>query len=334
MIHQQALAAKAIDMSHVMNVVVKIINSIRAKALQHRLFKSLLDELDSEYGDLILHADVRWLSRGKVLQRFLDLLPEIIIFLKSRGEEYDQLSDDACLLDLGFLTDLTAKLNDLNRELQGKDRSIGDMISAVNAFKTKLDLWSSQIRRGRLNKHFTNLDKVFQNLKEKTAFHPKQFCAILCKLTSEFDRRFVEVQRMSQVAAFVSNPFLTTECTDIEQLSDKLEDVFAVTSDIEMEITGLVHNSQLKGRAKDQDFWSSVCREKYPLIVSCVLKLHAYFGSTYLCEMAFSQMKIIKSKFRTRMTDAHLNDALRLAISNYEPDFKMLANNVQSQQSH
>ena len=51
-IHQQALAAKAIDMSHVMNVVVKIINSIRAKALQHRLFKSLLDELDSEYGDL------------------------------------------------------------------------------------------------------------------------------------------------------------------------------------------------------------------------------------------------------------------------------------------
>lgn len=269
-----------------------------------------------------------------MLQRFLDLLPEIVIFLKSRGEEYDQLSDDAWLLDLGFLTDLTAKLNDLNRELQGKDRGIGDMISAVNAFKTKLDLWSSQIQRGRLNKHFTNLEKVFQNLKEKTAFHPEQFCAILCKLTSEFDRRFVELQRMSQAAAFVSNPFLTTECTDIEQLSDKLEDVFAVTSDVEMEITGLVHDSQLKARAKDQDFWSFVCREKYPLIVSCALKLHAYFGSTYLCEMAFSQMKIIKSKFRTRMTDAHLNNALRLAISNYEPDFKMLANNVQSQQSH
>ena len=97
----------------------------------------------------------------------------------------------------------------------------------------------------------------------------------------------------------------------------------------------LLNNSKLKARAKDQDFWSVyVSREKYPLIVSCALKLHAYFGSTYLCEMAFSQMKIIKSKFRTRMTDAHLNDALRLAISNYEPDFKMLANNVQSQQSH
>ncbi|KAK1881508.1 General transcription factor II-I repeat domain containing protein 2, partial [Dissostichus eleginoides] len=60
---------------------------------------------------------------------------EIISFLKSRNEEYEQLSDDTWLLDLGFLTDLTAKLNDLNRELQGKDRELGHMISAVEAFK-------------------------------------------------------------------------------------------------------------------------------------------------------------------------------------------------------
>ncbi|KAK1881707.1 SCAN domain containing protein 3, partial [Dissostichus eleginoides] len=60
----------------------------------------------------------------------------------------------------------------------------------------------------------------------------------------------------------------------------------------------------------------------------------AYFGSTYLCETAFSQMKIIKSKYRTRMTDAHLTDCLRLAITNYQPDFKRLTDNVQSQQSH
>ncbi|KAJ4934777.1 hypothetical protein JOQ06_007559, partial [Pogonophryne albipinna] len=90
----------------------------------HKIVSFTTDELDSVYGDLILHADVRWLSRGKVLQRFLDLLPEIISFLKSRNEEYEQLSDDTWLLDLGFLTDLTAKLNDLNRELQGKDREL------------------------------------------------------------------------------------------------------------------------------------------------------------------------------------------------------------------
>ena len=114
-IHQQALVGKVLNFSHVMTLVVKLINSIRVKALQHRLFKALLDELDAAYGDLLLHAEVRWLSRGKVLQRFVDLLPEIKTFLSTKNEEHEELSDDAWLLDLVFLTDLTAKLNTQQR---------------------------------------------------------------------------------------------------------------------------------------------------------------------------------------------------------------------------
>ena len=64
-----------------------------------------MDELDASYGDLILHADVRWLSRGKVLQRFVDLLPNINTFLSTRNEVHEELSNDAWLLDLGFMTD-------------------------------------------------------------------------------------------------------------------------------------------------------------------------------------------------------------------------------------
>lgn len=65
-IHQQALVGKVVDFSHVMTLVVKLINSIRAKALQQRLFKALLDELDAAYGDLILHADVWWQSATEI----------------------------------------------------------------------------------------------------------------------------------------------------------------------------------------------------------------------------------------------------------------------------
>ena len=78
-IHQQALVGKVVDFSHVMTLVVKSINSTRAKALHHHLFKLLMDELDAAFGDLILHADICWLRRGKVLQRFVDLLQDFSV---------------------------------------------------------------------------------------------------------------------------------------------------------------------------------------------------------------------------------------------------------------
>ncbi|QQP40840.1 Uncharacterized protein FKW44_015026 [Caligus rogercresseyi] len=58
-IHQQALCAKVIGFEHVMTPVVRIINSIRSKAKQHRSFKVLLEELSAEYRDLLLHTDIR-----------------------------------------------------------------------------------------------------------------------------------------------------------------------------------------------------------------------------------------------------------------------------------
>ncbi|CAH1953705.1 unnamed protein product [Acanthoscelides obtectus] len=51
-----------------MILVVKIVNKIRAQALQRRLFKTLADEIDCQYGELLLHSEVRWLSRGRVLK--------------------------------------------------------------------------------------------------------------------------------------------------------------------------------------------------------------------------------------------------------------------------
>ena len=132
------------------------------------------------YGDLLLYSEVWWLNRGKVLQRFVDLLPEIKTFLETRKEEHEELSDDQWLLDLGFLTDLTAKLNALNNELQGKDRHLPHMIT-VNAFKAKLGVWNRQLKNGRLT-HFPNLEKKSQAIGDKNAFHPEQYCVHLDKV--------------------------------------------------------------------------------------------------------------------------------------------------------
>jgi len=49
------------------------------------------------------------------------------------------------------------------------------------------------------------------------------------------------------------------------------------------------------------------------------------FGSTFVCEATFSCMVYMKSKYRNRLTDAHLQDNLIIATTRYEPRFRKLA---------
>ena len=60
------------------------------------------------------------------------------------NEDTTLLSNIVWLLDLAFLTDMTEKLNALNCGLQGEQKTIAVMISAVKAFKSKLNLLCSK----------------------------------------------------------------------------------------------------------------------------------------------------------------------------------------------
>ncbi|GFV40913.1 general transcription factor II-I repeat domain-containing protein 2B [Trichonephila clavipes] len=91
-IHQQALCAKSglASLDNVITLVTKIVNLISSQALNKRKFDALLDEVNSAYNGLIMYNNVRWLSRGNVLQRFVDCLEEIRLFLQneSKIEQY------------------------------------------------------------------------------------------------------------------------------------------------------------------------------------------------------------------------------------------------------
>ncbi|GBM19084.1 hypothetical protein AVEN_236910-1 [Araneus ventricosus] len=86
-IHQEALCAQTFpaEIVEVMNLVIKIINSILSKALYHRQFKDFLEEIDIQFSDLLMHNKVRWLSRGNELQRFALCLGEIKTFLNEKA---------------------------------------------------------------------------------------------------------------------------------------------------------------------------------------------------------------------------------------------------------
>ena len=47
---------------------------------------------------------------------------------------------------LGFLTDINGHLNILNKQLQGEDKIVCDMISHITAFESKLKLFQMQLR--------------------------------------------------------------------------------------------------------------------------------------------------------------------------------------------
>ena len=89
------------------------------------------------------------------MERFRELLPKIKELLKQfKDAEYAQLEDEQLLLDLAFLTDLTALINELNLELQRKEKNIVDIISSVNPFKRKLQLLSIKLQRHDLRATF------------------------------------------------------------------------------------------------------------------------------------------------------------------------------------
>ena len=73
---------------------LKIVNIIRAKGLNHRQFRNFIHDLGSEYGHVLYHCEVRWLSRVKVL------------FLEMKDMLNRELSDGIWICNVAFLTDI------------------------------------------------------------------------------------------------------------------------------------------------------------------------------------------------------------------------------------
>lgn len=144
-LHQEALCCKSLKMDHVMEVVVRTVNFIRARGLNHRQFDSLLSDCNITHG-LPDHSEVRWLSRGAV--RFFDLRGEIGQFMEKKGKPVKELQFPLWLQDLAFMVDITEHLNNLNRMLQGRKKIVTQYYDSIHAFKLKLTLWETQIASG------------------------------------------------------------------------------------------------------------------------------------------------------------------------------------------
>lgn len=106
LIHQSLLCAKLSgELKQTMDSVMEIINFIRCtSSLQHRLFRKLLKDMSAEYKDLLIHNDIRWLSKANALKRFSELREEILVFLRAsnlkKSSKFLSLMEDDDLMPL------------------------------------------------------------------------------------------------------------------------------------------------------------------------------------------------------------------------------------------
>lgn len=85
-IHQESLYAQSLRLNNVMSTVVSCINFVKSRGFNSRQFKELLNDLGSEYGDLVYHCEVRWLSHGNMLMRFYEPRDEFKQFMEMEGK--------------------------------------------------------------------------------------------------------------------------------------------------------------------------------------------------------------------------------------------------------
>ncbi|KAI6648708.1 General transcription factor II-I repeat domain-containing protein 2 [Oopsacas minuta] len=329
-IHQESLCGKSLKYQNVMDVVVKVINFIRSKGLNHRQFRTLLKELDSQYGDILYHCEVRWLSRGRVLQRFNDLFTEIRIFiiekdanLKTKNGEHviEQMNNKNWLFDFACLSDITGHLNDLNIRLQGRGKFISQLWSHVRSFMEKLSLFISQAERNDF-RHLPSVAKLLTDNPEEI-FMTNKLKLNLKTLSQNFSERFYVFQEYEHEFHLFEDPFSinVADCED---------------SGVQLELIDLKYHEPLKSAFSTGDliaFYQLMDEKAFPKLKSHAFYIGSMLGATDANEQSFSFMKAVKTSHRSRITNEHLDSVVRLALSPISPNIVDLVGSKRCQKS-
>ncbi|XP_059799794.1 SCAN domain-containing protein 3-like [Hypanus sabinus] len=321
-IHREMLASRKMSpvLNRVLSDVVEAINYIKAKALNSRLFEQLCEEMDAEHKRLVLHTEVRWLSRGRALARVFELREPLQRFLSGKKSPLAaHFSDEEWIAKLAYLCDIFNLLNELNLSLQGRMTTVFKLADKVSAFKTKLELWGRRVDRGIFDM-FPTLAGILGETEAAPSFS-QLVHDHLSSLMTEFECYFPTANDPRCANEWVRDPFVNVPGES--SMSAREED----------QLLKLANDGELKSMFDITSlpaFWINV-KAEYPEIATKALKTLLPFPTSFLCEVGFSAMNAVKTKLRNRQD---IRNPLRVSLSPIIPRWDRLVAGKQAQGSH
>ena len=290
-IHREMLASRKLspELHSVFGDVVKMINLIKAHALNTRLFEQICEDMVAEHKCFFLHTEARWLSRGKSLNRVFELREPLQRFLLEKNSDLsNKFSDEKWVLKLAYLCDIFNLLNELNLSLQGKMTTVFNLADKVAAFKNKLKLWEQRVNK--------RVFDMFQTLAEtlKGSEPEQEFFDLVTShfrvLLQEFKRYFPSAKDPQAAKKWIRIPFIFKPGGS--NLPVRQEDQLLDTAN-DGNLKRLFDTMTLPM------FWMKVLLE-YPDLAIKALKTLLPFPTSYLCESGFF---VMAAQRRNRETD-------------------------------
>ncbi|KAJ7990392.1 hypothetical protein DPEC_G00299830 [Dallia pectoralis] len=220
----------------------------------------------------------------------------------------EELFDPVWLANLAFLVDITKHLNVLNVNLQGKDAVVTQLYAHIKAFGTKLQLFQRHLSQTEpCTAHFPALKEVSDSFpRDNIGAQMKSYATAIASLSVEFNKRFRDFAVFEKDMLLFSSPFSVDHNDAPPQLQ------------CDDECRGKHQQCSLV------DFYRQLDKNRFPEMRSFAKKMLSLFGSTYLCQQTFSVMNFNKNRLRSRMSDSHLRDILRITTTVLKPDLDSL----------